>query len=76
MAGAQNTIDRAGPRPGPRTLASTVADIVELEQPLPMRWPVGYDTHQTLPLRERLTDAQWEELRLRDLHPFFRGEDL
>jgi len=65
MAGAQNMIDRAGTRPGPRTLASTVADIIELEQPLPIRWPVGYDTHRTLPLRERLTDAQWEELRLR-----------
>ena len=75
MAGMEQTVQRAGSRPGPRTLASTIADIVELEQPLPVRWPVGYDTHESFRLHEQLSDAEWEEVRLRDMHPFFRGED-
>lgn len=51
---------RAATRPGSRTVATSVADIVELEQPLPMRWPVGEDTEQAIRSRESLTDAQWE----------------
>lgn len=69
---------RAATRPGSRTVASSVADIVELEQPLPMRWPVGEDTEQVIRQRESLTDAQWEE-RLRGdgggyRSAFFRAE--
>jgi len=52
---------RAETRPGSRTIGSTVADIVELEQRLPMRWPVGEDTFELFALREALTDAQWED---------------
>ncbi|HCV00405.1 MAG: short-chain dehydrogenase/reductase [Dehalococcoidia bacterium] len=74
LDGKHKNIERAGSRPGPRTLASTIADIVELEQPLPIRWPVGYDTLQSFALRDQLTDAQWEEQRLQELHPFFRDK--
>ncbi|MDH3293289.1 MAG: SDR family oxidoreductase, partial [Acidimicrobiia bacterium] len=40
--------ERGLTRPGARTIGVTVADIVELEQPLPMRWPVGEDTLSAL----------------------------
>ena len=53
---------RARTRPGSRSIATAVADMVELEQPLPMRWPVGEDTQEMIPLRARLTDAQWEQM--------------
>jgi NAD(P)-dependent dehydrogenase (short-subunit alcohol dehydrogenase family) len=53
--------ERAETRPGSRTIGSNVADIVELEQPLPMRWPVGEDTLELFALRESLTDSQWED---------------
>ena len=52
---------RAATRPGSRAVAVALADIVELEQPLPTRWPVGEDTQQMVALRASLTDAQWEE---------------
>ena len=52
---------RAKTRPGSRAVAVAVADIVELEQPLPVRWPVGEDTQQMLALRASVSDAQWEE---------------
>ncbi|MEE9279026.1 MAG: SDR family oxidoreductase [Myxococcota bacterium] len=66
---------RAATRPGSRTVATSVADIVELQQRLPMRWPVGEDTLQMIDLRNRLTDAQWEAQilgeggRIEDLMP-------
>ena len=63
---------RAATRPGSRSVATAVADIVELEQQLPMRWPVGEDTVQTIRLREALTDLQWEE-RLRADTRLYRG---
>jgi NAD(P)-dependent dehydrogenase (short-subunit alcohol dehydrogenase family) len=50
----------AASRPGPQTIASTMADAVEIEQPLPLRWPIGEDTHQLLAMRRTLTDAEWE----------------
>ena len=53
---------RAATRPGSRAVAVAVADIVELEQPLPMRWPVGEDTHELIALRNASTDSQWEEI--------------
>ena len=53
---------RAATRPGSRAVAVAVADIVELEQPLPMRWPVGEDTLQMIALRQSVTDSQWEEI--------------
>ena len=53
--------ERAATRPGSRAVAVALADIVELEQPLPVRWPVGDDTQQMLALRASVSDAQWEE---------------
>jgi len=50
----------AASRPGPRTVALTMADAVEIEQPLPMRWPIGEDSQELLSLRRLLTDSQWE----------------
>ena len=63
---------RAATRPGSRSVATAVADIVELEQRLPMRWPVGEDTIQTIRLREAMTDQEWEE-RVRGDTKIYRG---
>ena len=64
QAVVEKTLDafrtRAATRPGSRAVAVAVADIVELEQPLPMRWPVGEDTHERIAQRNASTDAQWE----------------
>jgi NAD(P)-dependent dehydrogenase (short-subunit alcohol dehydrogenase family) len=69
---------RAATRPGSRTIATSVADIVELEQPLPMRWPVGEDTDQAIRQRQAMTDAQWEAQIRGDAEgyrsAFFRAE--
>ncbi len=51
---------RAATRPGSRSVATAVADIIELEQRLPMRWPIGEDTVHTIRLRETMTDQEWE----------------
>ena len=68
---------RAATRPGSRSVATAVADIVELVQQLPMRWPVGEDTVQTIRLREAMTDQEWEERLRGDANlyraAFFRG---
>jgi NAD(P)-dependent dehydrogenase (short-subunit alcohol dehydrogenase family) len=58
--------ERAASRPGSRAVAVALADIVELEQPLPTRWPVGDDAQQMIALRESLTDAQWEDAMRRN----------
>ncbi|MCY3918693.1 MAG: SDR family oxidoreductase [Chloroflexi bacterium] len=58
--------ERAASRPGSRAVAVALADIVELEQPLPTRWPVGDDAQQMIALRASLTDAQWEEAMRRN----------
>ncbi len=63
---------RAATRPGSRSVATAVADIVELEQRLPMRWPIGEDTLQTIRLREAMTDQEWEE-RVRTDTSGYRG---
>ncbi|MGI9597949.1 MAG: SDR family oxidoreductase [Acidimicrobiales bacterium] len=51
----------AGSRPGSQAVAIAVADIVGLEQRLPMRWPVGEDTLYRFAELDKLTDRQWEE---------------
>lgn len=50
----------AASRPGPRTIALTLADAAEIEQPLPLRWPIGEDARHLLALRRSLTDSEWE----------------
>ena len=47
-------------RPGARTVAVTMADMVELEQPLPLRWPMGNDVQAAWALRDRLQPPEWE----------------
>jgi NAD(P)-dependent dehydrogenase (short-subunit alcohol dehydrogenase family) len=47
-------------RPSGRAVAVTMADMVELEQPLPLRWPMGNDVQAAWALRERLRPEQWE----------------
>lgn len=61
---------RAATRPGSRSVATAVADIIELEQQLPMRWPVGEDTIQQIRLREAMTDLEWEARVRGDLHGY------
>ncbi|MCY3568881.1 MAG: SDR family oxidoreductase [Chloroflexi bacterium] len=63
---------RAATRPGSRSVATAVADIVELEQQLPMRWPIGEDTVHTIRLREAMTDIEWES-RVRGDTAVYRG---
>ena len=54
---------RAATRPGSGSVGVAMADIVELEQPLPMRWPVGEDSTHLLEARANTTEAEWEALR-------------
>ena len=63
---------RAATRPGSRSVATAVADIVELEQRLPMRWPIGEDTVTVIRQRESLTDQEWES-RVRGDTSVYRG---
>jgi NAD(P)-dependent dehydrogenase (short-subunit alcohol dehydrogenase family) len=53
----------AATRPGAASVAAGLADIVELQQPLPMRWPIGQDAARQIPLRASLFDEEWEHLR-------------
>ncbi len=53
---------RGATRPGSRTVGSIVADIVELEQPLPMRWIIGEDSQRLIAMREQASDEQWERM--------------
>jgi NAD(P)-dependent dehydrogenase (short-subunit alcohol dehydrogenase family) len=53
----------AATRPGATSVAAALADIVELEQRLPMRWPVGNDATHMLPLHKKSSDEEWQQLR-------------
>jgi NAD(P)-dependent dehydrogenase (short-subunit alcohol dehydrogenase family) len=53
----------AATRPGSASVAAGLADIVDLQQPLPMRWPIGNDAARQIPLRTSLLDEEWEQLR-------------
>jgi len=55
---------RAKTRPASGSIGVALADMVELEQPLPMRWPVGEDSTHLIESRMNATEAQWESLRL------------
>ena len=50
----------AATRPGSDAVAAAIADIVQLQQPPPLRWPVGEDCVRMLRDRARLTDEEWE----------------
>lgn len=67
----QRTVERAlesfralaATRPGPASVAAAMADIVHLEQRLPMRWPVGNDATHMIAVRRNVTDEEWDALR-------------
>ena len=50
-------------RPASGSVGVAMADMVELEQPLPMRWPVGEDSTHLIESRLNATEAEWEALR-------------
>ena len=50
----------AATRPGSDAVAAAIADIVQLEQAPPLRWPVGEDCVRMLRDRAGLTDEEWE----------------
>jgi hypothetical protein len=51
-------------RPGSDAVAAAMADAVELQQPLPLRWPIGNDCLALIQRRKATPDDQWErELR-------------
>ena len=54
---------RAKTRPASGSVGVAMADMVELEQPLPMRWPVGEDSTHLIEARMNATEAGWEALR-------------
>ena len=50
----------AATRPGSDAVAAAIADIVQLQQPLPLRWPIGEDCQRMIVDRLRTSDADWE----------------
>jgi NAD(P)-dependent dehydrogenase (short-subunit alcohol dehydrogenase family) len=53
----------AATRPGSASVAAAMADIVELDQRLPLRWPVGNDSVHYIPVRNGVSDEVWQHLR-------------
>ena len=51
-------------RPGSDAVAAAIADIVQLQQPLPLRWPVGEDCLRMVADRRRSSDETAAPLRL------------
>jgi len=51
----------AANRPGPRTVGSTIADLVETVDPLPLRLPIGDEAALILGMRARMSDEEFEE---------------
>lgn len=52
----------AATRPGSQAVGVAMADIVDLVQTPPLRWPVGEDAWRLLNLRRQASDEQWEEM--------------
>ena len=65
----------AATRPGSDAVAAAIADIVQLQQPLPLRWPVGEDCLRMIADRRRASDDEWEA-RMRAAGWGFRPDDL
>ena len=66
---------RAITRPGSDAVGAAIADIVHLQQPLPLRWPIGDDTIRTLEARRTMSDDQWED-RMRSAGATFTTDDV
>jgi NAD(P)-dependent dehydrogenase (short-subunit alcohol dehydrogenase family) len=65
----------AATRPGSDAVAAAIADIVQLQQPLPLRWPVGEDCLRMIADRRRSSDDEWEA-RMRAAGWGFRSDDI
>ena len=50
----------ANRRQGPRSVASQLADLVEIAEPLPLRVPIGDDAIRISKQRGLMTDDEWE----------------
>ena len=48
-------------RPGPRTVGSMIADLVETVDPLPLRIPIGDEAALILGMRARMSDEEFED---------------
>ena len=59
----------AATRPGSRTVGSVIADLVEIEQPLPRQYVIGDDALRLASERANLTEAGWSALAKNG--PFF-----
>lgn len=66
---------RAATRPGSDAVAAAIADAVELQQPLPLRWPIGEDAIALIQRRKRTPDADWER-ELRGFGWGFRPDEM
>ena len=51
---------RAITRPGSDAVGAAIADIVQLQQDLPLRWPIGDDAVRMLEARRATSDDRWE----------------
>lgn len=51
---------RAITRPGSDAVGAAIGDIVQLQQPLPLRWPVGEDAVSLIRSRLDTADDEWE----------------
>jgi hypothetical protein len=47
-------------RPGSDAVAAALGDIVQLQQPLPLRWPIGDDCVRLIRQRRLTADDEWE----------------
>ena len=57
IAGIRASANR---RQGPRSVASQLADLVEIQEPLPLRVPIGDDAVRVTQQRHVMTDDEWE----------------
>jgi len=57
IAGIRASANR---RQGPRSVASQLADLVEIEEQLPLRVPIGDDAIRVMQQRNLMTDDEWE----------------
>jgi hypothetical protein len=52
-----------------------MADAVELQQPLPLRWPIGDDAIRMIHRRKQTSDDDWER-EMRGFGWGFREEEV
>ena len=67
--------DVAKTRPGSDAVAAAMADIVHLQQPLPLRWVIGDDAYRMVRQRRMTSDEEWERT-MRGFGWGFRPEEM